>query len=132
MVSIDLQIAECLILLIKTMLKRVKPTNSYEENVKRLNIISGWAIIWAVGSAIHSASYDEFQAAIRTHMQHIFLPKTETPFDFFVHPDNCLSYVSWEARLQEFEFPREVEFHQISVPTIDTLKYKHMLDLLLE
>jgi dynein heavy chain, axonemal len=53
-------------------------------------------------------------------------------FDFFVNPDSYLNFLSWEARLQEFEFPKGAEYHDIMVPTIDTLKYTEILELLLE
>jgi hypothetical protein len=57
-------------------------------------------MIWAVGSSVQNVSYGEFETAVRAHLQNVFLPKTETLFDFFVNPDNLLSFVSWEARLQ--------------------------------
>lgn len=102
MPTIRLQVAECLMLLIRLLLQKAKHSNSYEENVKRLNVVSAWALIWAVGSSITSSSYAEFETAVRAQIQHVFLPKTETLFDFFVQPDNLLSFVSWEAKLQEF------------------------------
>lgn len=102
MPTIRLQVAECLILLIKTLIEKMKSTNSYEEKVKRLNYVSTWSLIWAVGSSIQNISYAEFEAAMRSNLQNVFLPKTETLFDFFVNPENFLGFVSWEARLQEF------------------------------
>jgi hypothetical protein len=95
MPTIKLQVAECLILLIKYLLQKGKHSNSYEENVKRLNYVSAWAIIWAIGSSISNASYSEFETAVRAQIQNIFLPKTETLFDFFVNPENLLSFVGW-------------------------------------
>jgi len=60
MPTIKLQVAECLIMLIRTLLSKAKSTNSYEEKVKRLNVISAWALIWAVGSSIQNVSYADF------------------------------------------------------------------------
>lgn len=76
MPTIKLQVAECLILLVKTLLAKAKPTNSYEEKVKRLNVISAWSMIWAVGSSIQNASYSDFETAFRANLQNVFLPKT--------------------------------------------------------
>ncbi len=76
MPTIKLQVAECLVLLIKSLLQKAKHSNSYEENLKRLNIISAWALIWAVGSSISNTSYSDFEAVIRAQIQNIFLPKT--------------------------------------------------------
>jgi dynein heavy chain, axonemal len=94
--------------------------------------VSAWAIIWSIGSSITNASYAEFETAVRAQIQNIFLPKTETLFDFFVNPENLLSFISWETKLQEFEFPKGCEYHDIMVPTIDTLKYKFIFELMLE
>ena len=76
MPTIKLQIAECLIMLMKLMLNKAKPTNSYEEKVKRLNVVSAWSLIWAVGSSIQNISYGDFEAAFRANLQNVFLPKT--------------------------------------------------------
>ncbi len=64
--------------------------------------------------------------------QLVHLPKTETIFDFLINYDNFTSFVSWEAKIAEFDFKKDMVFHEIMVPTIDTEKCKHMMSILLK
>jgi len=52
-------------------------------------------MIWAIGSSIQNVCYTEFENAFRASLQNIFLPKTETVFDFFANPENYLTFISW-------------------------------------
>jgi len=46
------------------------------------------------------------------------------------------SWVSWNdelnERMQSFAIPYDAKFQEILVPTIDTLRYTHLLDLLIK
>lgn len=52
--SIELQVAHCFITLMKHFLKNCKISQSYEQNIKKLNFISAYCVIWSVGSSIET------------------------------------------------------------------------------
>lgn len=49
---IKLQAAECFISLVRYFVGKVKFSNSYEENLKRINLIFAFSLIWGLGSSI--------------------------------------------------------------------------------
>lgn len=91
-------------LLLRVFLGRHRLGNSYEENTKRLNFVCAYCLIWAVGSAIEQVHYGELETLLRAQLQSIFLPKTETIFDFYLQPDTQVGFVSWESKLCDYEF----------------------------
>jgi hypothetical protein len=52
MPTIKLQVAQSYMTLIKHFLPKNKFSNSYEENIKRINIVSAYSLIWTVGASI--------------------------------------------------------------------------------
>lgn len=58
--AIEIQMGQCFIMLLKKLVADCKITHSYEENIKKINFISAYCIIWAVGSGIETESYAKF------------------------------------------------------------------------
>lgn len=74
--SIEMQVAHSFIVLLNKFLKDCKISQSYEENIKKINFISAYCIIWSVGSSIETVSYGPFESALRNLVQNVFFPKT--------------------------------------------------------
>ena len=46
--------------------------------------------------------------------------------------EDMLSFSTWEKKLDDFEFQRDQQFFDILVPTMDTVKYTYIMNLLLQ
>lgn len=57
---IKLQASQCFISFIKYFVSKVKFSNSYEENMKKINVMYAFSLIWAVGSSIERDHYADF------------------------------------------------------------------------
>jgi hypothetical protein len=61
----------------KYFVSKVKFSNSYEENMKKINVMYAFSLIWAVGSSIERDHYADFEAILRAEIsQLVHLPKT--------------------------------------------------------
>lgn len=49
-----------------------------------------------------------------------------------IHPDTQQSFISWSTKVPEFVFDKEIQFFDLQVPTIDTLKYSYVMELMID
>jgi hypothetical protein len=49
-----------------------------------------------------------------------------------IHPETQQSFISWSTKVPEFVFDKEVQFFDLQVPTIDTLKYSYVMELMID
>jgi dynein heavy chain, axonemal len=49
-----------------------------------------------------------------------------------IHPETQQSFISWTTKVPEFVFDKEAQFFDLQVPTIDTLKYSYIIELMID
>ena len=58
---------------------------------------------------------------------------SETVFEYYVEMiDNGIKIVPWSKKVPQFTYQKELPFFQILVPTIDTVRYSKMLEILIQ
>lgn len=49
-----------------------------------------------------------------------------------IHPDTQQSFVNWSTKVPEFVFDKDAQFFDLLVPTIDTIKYSSVIELMID
>ncbi|KAI9206289.1 dynein heavy chain and region D6 of dynein motor-domain-containing protein [Polychytrium aggregatum] len=118
------------------------------------NIASLWihnaflfAAVWALGGTIDGESRKKFDAFFRRLVDggdnsnpipknvkiDKPIPGNGLVYDYVFQPERKFggSWKLWVETIPKFEIPAKAKFNQITVPTIDTARYSHLLDLLI-
>lgn len=98
-----------------------------------------FCLVWSVGGSIEQASRLRFDNMLHRIMPLKLFPHTPasaptdvTVFDFFYDADNR-SFVPWAAKIPSYHLSHvNVPFFKIMIPTIDTVRTKHVASLLLK
>lgn len=91
-----------------------------------------FAFIWGLGGGVSSDNNAQIQSAIEDTFTDFTFPRSECIFDHMINPDTQQSFLSWATKVPEFVFDKEVQFFDLLVPTIDTIKYSYVVELLLD
>jgi dynein heavy chain len=91
-----------------------------------------FAVIWGLGGGVSNVNNPEIQSAIEETFSDFTFPRSECVFDHMIHPDTQQSFISWSTKVPEFEFDKEAQFFDLQVPTIDTLKYSYVIELMID
>ncbi|KAA6356746.1 MAG: putative dynein heavy chain, partial [Streblomastix strix] len=107
----------------------VKPVNDQTDFEVWTKTIFFYACVWGVGGSLHENARDQFDPIIRKAIEGIFLPNVESVFE--VLPDTETRKLAvWEV--QEYKYEAEIPFFNILVPTVDTVRYSFLTDLLID
>ena len=49
-----------------------------------------------------------------------------------INPDTQINFLSWSTKVPEFECDKDAQFFDLLVPTIDTIKYSYVMELMLD
>ena len=67
---------------------------------------------------------------LRDFFGKLHIPTSETVFDYF-YSEKELKIVHWEKVIPAFEYDPKLPFFSILVPTVDTVRYTAILDMLI-
>lgn len=90
-----------------------------------------YCLIWSVGATVEERSRKDIDYILRD-IESIF-PHQNTIYEYFLNPERR-DWGAWEERIPAVYRPQEknLEFHIISVPTVDTARYKYLVQSLLK
>jgi dynein heavy chain, axonemal len=49
-----------------------------------------------------------------------------------INPDTQINFLSWASKVPEFVYDKDTQFFDLLVPTIDTIKYSYVAELMLD
>ena len=49
-----------------------------------------------------------------------------------INPETQQSFISWSTKVPEFAFDKDAQFFDLLVPTIDTIKYSTIIELMID
>jgi dynein heavy chain len=49
-----------------------------------------------------------------------------------INPDTQQNFISWTAKVPEFVMDKDIQFFDLQVPTIDTVKYSYVIELMVD
>ena len=52
--------------------------------------------------------------------------------DHMLNPDTQQTFVNWSTKIPEFIYDKEAQFVDLLVPTIDTVKYSYVIELMID
>jgi dynein heavy chain len=101
-------------------------TEGFKAFIHRIFV---FALIWSVGATLREESRRELDLIIRD-LDPIF-PHANTVFEYYVHPEKK-DFSSWDDYLAGYMKPAQgTAFHDIYVPTVDTIRYREVMNHLL-
>ncbi|CEG01942.1 Dynein heavy chain [Ostreococcus tauri] len=110
-------------------------TVSSAEHVEAICVFS---LVWSIGGSIDHASRIRFDDMLHRIMPPKLFPHTPasaptdvTVFDFYYDNDRC-AFLPWVEKIPTYHLPHEgLPFFKIMIPTIDSVRTKHVASLLL-
>lgn len=88
-----------------------------------------FALIWSIGATVDEVSRREIDNVLRD-IDSIY-PHSATAFEYFIKLEKR-DFVNWEDELKSSMKIQETEFHKITVPTVDTVRNRYIVQALLE
>lgn len=110
-----------------------KITKGEEESTDDYNLyIEKWfifSLFWSIGAAVDENSRREIDNILRD-IDSLY-PAQATCFEYFIKLEKR-DFVNWEDELKSSMKIQETEFHKITVPTVDTVRNRYIVQALLE
>ena len=100
-----------------------------------LDSIFSFALVWSIGGSMSSAKWDEFSSLVRSlePLKQVKFCAQGSLFDMF--PDTAdpeVPWRKWKDIVPTFEYDVSQPYFAMVVPTVDTVRYTHLLKLNLE
>eukprot|EP01041_Mallomonas_annulata_P002945 gene2945-5789_t len=128
------QVAASLINLIASQLQREADPKLVASDSDVINAVIVWSFVWSVGANINDRSRKTFCEWIKTKFSSVIHARyallLEDPFGCFVDI-SAKEVKSWGSIMPTFTYDPSVPFFGILVPTIDTTRYRFILDKLM-
>lgn len=88
-----------------------------------------FCLIWSIGASVEEGSRREIDNVLRD-IEPMF-PHASTVFELYMNPDKK-DWGNWNEKVLPTWRPQGKEFHEIIVPTVDTVRNKFVLQTLLD
>ncbi|KAK2964418.1 putative Dynein axonemal heavy chain 6 [Blattamonas nauphoetae] len=88
-----------------------------------------FACVWGVGGALVESAHEEFDTAIKLHVEGVFMPSTDTVYDLTLDYKQR-TLVPW--LIPDYVHNPTTPFFEILVPTIDSVRMTYLMNLLVE
>ncbi|KAA6373516.1 MAG: putative dynein heavy chain, partial [Streblomastix strix] len=88
-----------------------------------------FACVWGLGGALVESSRDPFDSSIKRVLESVYLPSSDSVYDVVLDCYNR-AIIPWE--IPDYQAKPNTPFFNILVPTIDTVRYAHLITLFIE
>jgi dynein heavy chain, axonemal len=115
----------------------LKPSYGFKDNqafdkVKKYYQTSFvFALIWSIGTTCYERYQDAFDQQIRKVFGNANIPHSDTVYGFYVDPVDS-AFMPWMDKAPEFVWDKDQQFFNIMVPTIDTVRYSFVTEILID
>ncbi|CBY22454.1 unnamed protein product [Oikopleura dioica] len=99
---------------------------------KTLGGIFAFSYVWAIAGNLNESGWESFDTFIREQMEEnndIRLPQNGDVFSFYMEPSQG-RFEGWEKILPVFKYDTTAAFFDILVPTVDTVRFGFIMDLI--
>ena len=104
---------------------------SEADKTKLLNCLFAWAFIWGMGSSFNDQGKQRFDDIAREMFKNCQIPPSYTVFDYYYDARREKAFKTWSSKVPQFVFEKDVAFFELMVPTDDTYKHSHCMEILL-
>jgi dynein heavy chain len=131
--SVNVNLVTSCLNLLTALLKEEKIAKKRPDDAEKLiYLYIIFCITWSVGANLSDSSRPSFDKKFRFEMESIYreFPIDSTVYDYCID-DDMVEFVPWETRVTSFNYSSRIPYFNILVPTVDTVRYKFLLDTLL-
>lgn len=97
-----------------------------EIGKKRLVTYYAFAFFWAFGGSLKHTAQRKIDDLFRGIFTQLNIPLSDTVFEYFID-EKTLKFVHWSKKVPNFEFQKDAAYFSLLVPTVDTMRYSHIL-----
>ena len=108
------------------------------EDTEVINALLVWSFAWSLGASIADSSREKFSEYCRRTFSHLVAPRFALLLQdlYGTYIDLCStpsfrSAKSWSTLIPTFQYDAKTPYFDILVPTIDTTRYKYILENLM-
>ncbi len=111
------------------------PAKMLAEDQDLMNALIVWSIAWSVGANIIDTDREKFADFCKKRFKSLLIPKfiallNDGIYDMYLDL-NKKEVRSWQSLLPDFRYDTDVPYFNILVPTVETTKYRYVLDRLM-
>lgn len=88
-----------------------------------------FALTWTLGGAIHDVDRKSFSNCLLEIDP--FVPSMHTVYDYFVDTQKK-EFFTWDTKVPSFRYMKGMSFHEMIVPTVDTMRNAFVIDNLVQ
>jgi dynein heavy chain len=109
-----------------------------QEATKKVDGSFLMSLVWSLGCSTDAAGRQVFNTALRELLEDPQVPKISVPIpDRGLVYDSCFDvskgkWLGWLETIPTFTIPATAQFQDILVPTMDSIRYVHIMTILLE
>lgn len=134
MPTVPIQIARCICNFLEYLFTSHKQAVPIQEKKevwsKKVLAYFGFAFIWGFGAAYKPNALRFVDNLLRDFFGKLHIPMAETVFEYYFN-EKEQRYVHWSRLVPAFIYEPKTPFFQIMVPTVETVRYTTILDMLI-
>ena len=135
MPTVPIQIVRCICNFLEYLFTHNKNAVPYDEKkevwAKKLNFYFGFAFIWGFGASYKTTALRFIDNMMRDFFAKLHIPTSETVFEYYYN-EKEQKFLHWSRVVPPFIYDPKTPFFSIMVPTIDTVRYSTLLDMLVQ
>ena len=102
-----------------------------EEKKKMFQSIFAWCYVWGMGASLDENSREKFDDTVRELFKGAQIPQANTSYDYFYDGKKDKAFKPWSSKVPQFVFDKDIPYFELLVPTADSYRHSHCLELLL-
>jgi dynein heavy chain len=97
--------------------------DSYKSVAEKIFL---FALTWTLGGAINETDRKNLSNCLLEIDP--FVPSMHTVYDYYVDPLKD-EFIGWDTKVPSFRYTKNMTFHEMIVPTVDTLRNSYIVDM---
>lgn len=132
MPTVPVQVVKCICNFLEYFIKSKQSIPLQEKKevwAKKINFYFGFSFIWAFGASFKSSAARYLDNMLRDFFGKLHIPVSETVFEYYFN-EKEQKFVHWNKIVPTFTYDPKLPFFSLLVPTVDTVRYSTLLDML--
>lgn len=98
---------------------------------KKILCYFGFSLIWGFGASFKTSWQRTLDQMFREFLKTCHFPPSDTVFEYYYN-EKEQKYIHWNKIVPAFEYDTKMPFFSLLVPTVDTVRYSTVLDMLVQ
>jgi len=96
---------------------------------KKLNFFFGFSYIWSFGASFKMSAVRYLDNMMREFFGKLHIGPADTVFEYYFN-EKEMKFIPWSKIVPAFEYDPKAPFFSLLVPTIDTVRFSTILEML--